>query len=158
VLGFYWRGVIMEAISQEAWDYFAVCIPVVVFGAPIGSVLGTHFHRLVLAAMVIVLDTIALISAFAIIRPLPAALIGGCVGIIVGCFIMFMLLTFAGSKILDQYEKSHTEPFYQTEYTLDYDCQGDVIEVKQKQVAITVQDYDNVAFEIGEKSMRRKSF
>ncbi|ELU18853.1 hypothetical protein CAPTEDRAFT_64112, partial [Capitella teleta] len=47
VLGFYWRGVVMEDISEEAWAFLVVCAPVVVIGAPVGSILGSHFHRLV---------------------------------------------------------------------------------------------------------------
>lgn len=44
---FYWRAMIDENISQISWDYLKICIPVVVIMAPVGSFLGSHFHRLV---------------------------------------------------------------------------------------------------------------
>ena len=100
--GFYWRQAVMhDVISDNAWEYLGVVVPIIVLGAPIGSVLGTHFHRLVLAGLVIVMDTIALIGAFAIIRPLPAPLIGACVGIIVFGIGLFMLFTYIGQRILN---------------------------------------------------------
>ncbi len=45
LVGYYWRDVILREISTEAWEYLAVCVPIVVIGAPFGSVLGSHFHR-----------------------------------------------------------------------------------------------------------------
>ena len=48
-------------IEETAWTYFAVCVPIVVFFAPFGSFLSSHFHRQVLAALIYVLDTVALV-------------------------------------------------------------------------------------------------
>ena len=31
--------------EKEAWEYMAVCVPIVVFCAPIGSLIASHFHR-----------------------------------------------------------------------------------------------------------------
>ena len=45
LVGFYWREVMLQEISTEAWEYMAVCVPIVVIGAPLGSLLGSHFHR-----------------------------------------------------------------------------------------------------------------
>lgn len=104
LVGFYWRAVMLRGISLEAWEYLFVCIPIVVFGAPIGSVLGSHFHRLVLASLVIVIDTVALVSAFAIVKPLTPALIGSSVAFIVGFFGIFMGLTYAGQRMLGRWE------------------------------------------------------
>ncbi|CAH1801306.1 unnamed protein product [Owenia fusiformis] len=99
MIGFFWRQLMMTTVSQDAWDYLAVCVPIVVIGAPLGSVLSSHFHRLVLASLVYVLDAAALISAF-IIVPLSPALIGLSVGIIVFGFVFFYLITLAGQKLL----------------------------------------------------------
>ena len=49
-------------VEEEAWGYLAVCVPVVVVFAPLGSFLASHFHRQVLAALVYVLDTLALVK------------------------------------------------------------------------------------------------
>ena len=36
---------ILEGAEQEAWEYMAVCVPIVVFFAPMGSLIASHFHR-----------------------------------------------------------------------------------------------------------------
>ena len=47
-VGFFWRELMTEeGVSQEAWEYTAVCVPIVVFCAPFGSLIASHFHRLV---------------------------------------------------------------------------------------------------------------
>lgn len=76
-----------------------VCIPIVVFGAPFGSLLGSHFHRLVLAACIYVIDTVALVSAFAIVPQTPF-LTGVSVGIIIFGFLVFFVLTTIGQKMI----------------------------------------------------------
>lgn len=38
-------------------------------GAPLGSLLGSHLHRLVLAAMIYITDGVQFIGALAIVRP-----------------------------------------------------------------------------------------
>ncbi len=48
--------------EQDAWDYWAVCMEIVVVMAPVGSFLASHVHRQVLATLVYILDTAALVS------------------------------------------------------------------------------------------------
>ena len=31
--------------EQEAWEYMAVCVPIVVLCAPMGSLVASYFHR-----------------------------------------------------------------------------------------------------------------
>ncbi|XP_013410247.1 uncharacterized protein LOC106173617 [Lingula anatina] len=109
VVGFYWRSVIMEAIELESWEFLAVCVPIVVFGAPLGSVIGTHFHRLVLAGLIYIIDTVALVSAFAIVRPLSVEFVLVCVGIIVFGALSFFLLSRAGQKFLEVSERGEED-------------------------------------------------
>ena len=89
----------MRDVSDEAWQYLAVCVPVVVIGAPLGSVIGSHFHRLVLAALIYLLDTVALITAFIIVPQTPL-LASVSVGLILVGFGFFYLLTILGNKVL----------------------------------------------------------
>ena len=35
----------LNAVSVDAWEFLGVCVPIVVIGAPLGSLIGTHFHR-----------------------------------------------------------------------------------------------------------------
>ncbi|CAB4025465.1 Hypothetical predicted protein [Paramuricea clavata] len=81
VVGFYWRQVMMQAIHIDSYQYLAVCAPIVVLGAPLGSVIGSHFHRQVLASFNYLTDTVALISGFVIVK-LDATLVGVSIGII----------------------------------------------------------------------------
>ena len=94
----------MADITQEAVDYWLVCIPVVDIGAPFGSLLGSHFHRLVLAALVIILDTFAFASAYAIVEPLTAALVGGCIGVMVACIGLFIGFVYAGERLIQLHD------------------------------------------------------
>ena len=105
VVGFYWRGAIIHGISEDTWEYLFVCVPIVVIGAPLGSLLGSHFHRLTLAALVICVDILALVGAYAIV-PLTPALIGASVGIIIAFFGVFMGLNYAGQRMLDRTDGS----------------------------------------------------
>ena len=53
----------MTGAEEEAWNFLAVCVPIVVFFAPFGSFLASHFHRQVLAALIYLLDSIALVRS-----------------------------------------------------------------------------------------------
>ena len=99
VVGFYWRHFMMQAVTQEAFDFVWVCVPIVVIGAPLGSVIGTHFHRLVLAALIYIIDIVALVGAFVLV-PLSPLLIGLSIGIIVSGFIFFFVVTRLGERML----------------------------------------------------------
>ena len=62
ILGFFWRELMTDTGAEpDSWKYLAVCVPIVVFFAPFGSFLSSHFHRQVLAALIYILDTIALV-------------------------------------------------------------------------------------------------
>ena len=54
-------------VEEEAWGYLIVCVPIVVIFAPLGSIVSSHFHRQVLAALVYILDTVALVTALVVI-------------------------------------------------------------------------------------------
>jgi hypothetical protein len=101
----YWRHVMMDGISREAWEFLAVCSQIVVFGAPFGSVMGTHFHRLVLASFIYIIDTVALVSAFCLV-PLTPWLIGTSVGIVVSGFVFFFVITKVGERLMTSIERS----------------------------------------------------
>ena len=109
LIGFYWRQVMMRAIHIDSYYYLAVCAPIVVLGAPLGSVIGSHFHRQVLASFNYFTDTVALISGFAIVK-LDAILIGVSIGIILLGFVFFGLLCYIGHrlmrKILNEWKES----------------------------------------------------
>ncbi|RCN24931.1 hypothetical protein ANCCAN_29361 [Ancylostoma caninum] len=45
VIGFYYRAAMMGDVSEMAWKYFALSIPVSSITGPVGSFLGSHLHR-----------------------------------------------------------------------------------------------------------------
>ncbi|KAH8062458.1 sulfite exporter TauE/SafE [Aureococcus anophagefferens] len=65
----YCKWMMREGLEALAWDFFAVCAPIVVVGAPLGSVVGSHVHRLVLATCVYVTDFVQLVGALIVVRP-----------------------------------------------------------------------------------------
>eukprot|EP00111_Clytia_hemisphaerica_P022622 TCONS_00066536-protein len=101
MFGMYWKNIMITPINVEAWKYVGVALPIVVVGAPLGSVIGSHFHRQALAALNYITDTVALISGFAIVRPLDSEVVGTAVGIIIGGFLFYSLITWIGGRMLD---------------------------------------------------------
>jgi uncharacterized membrane protein YfcA len=65
----YCKFMMREGLSSLAWEFFCVCAPIVVVGAPLGSVLGSYVHRLVLAAFVYVTDFVQLLGALIVVQP-----------------------------------------------------------------------------------------
>ncbi len=70
--------------------------------------IGSHFHRQVLAALIYVLDSVALVSAFAIVKPNPT-LIGVSVGIIVFGFVFFGFLSYLGHRLMPSIAEDREE-------------------------------------------------
>ena len=109
----------MTGAEEDAWSFLAVCVPIVVFFAPFGSFLASHFHRQVLAALIYILDSIALvrtthgtkkkvillklffqITAFVVI---PMTINRGilCGSLLCGGFIFFLCISKLGEKLLE---------------------------------------------------------
>jgi len=69
VVGFAYRELAQGGVEQEGWYSLACAAPVVVVGAPMGSYIGSHFHRLTLACMIYVLSVFKMIGALVVVRP-----------------------------------------------------------------------------------------
>ena len=117
-VGWFWRGMIVGGITQDGWEYLLAVLPCVTMMAPLGALLGTHFHRLVLACFVYVTDTIALIGGFAIVPQSPV-LVGMSLGIVVGGFTFFFILCKLGEMLLNKYERAHGYIANQSNISLD---------------------------------------
>ncbi|KAG7165700.1 putative Sulfite exporter TauE/SafE-containing protein 2, partial [Homarus americanus] len=103
-----WRSFVTTGMPQESWDYLYVVLPIATMFAPLGAFIGTHFHRLVLAACVYILNTATLVSAFAIVPQTPA-LTGGSVGLIIGTSVFFAFLFKLGDHIKAKQEENMTQ-------------------------------------------------
>ena len=105
-VGFFWRQFIMNEVSMDAWSYFFVCIPIVVIGAPLGSIIGSHFHRQVLAAFVYITDTVQLVAALIIVQPwnISILLLITSILFIIGGALIFAIITKLGLTIMTNIE------------------------------------------------------
>ena len=111
-------------VEPDAWGFLIVCVPIVVIFAPLGSIISSHFHRQVLAFLIYILDTVALVTAFIVI-PITVELgimwsvrqifsqfffkiyflpRSGC--LLGAGFIVFFLLSKAGQRLLAHYDSS----------------------------------------------------
>uniref|UniRef100_A0A914YW59 Uncharacterized protein n=1 Tax=Panagrolaimus superbus TaxID=310955 RepID=A0A914YW59_9BILA len=100
----------MCEISDLAWEYFSVSVPVVVICAPLGSLLASHFHRLVLATFVYVLEICALLG-FLATQPSIELILVGCV--IIGCsFVFFLAISRIGKFVDDHLPRNIQSPRY----------------------------------------------
>jgi len=111
LVGWLYRQYGMGGVEPEAIKYLLVCIPIVVIGAPIGSFLGSHCHRLVLASFVYILDAAQLVGALAIVQPwskhktsTPLHLTVTSAVILVCGAIFFNLLAYVGKALMDEQE------------------------------------------------------
>lgn len=66
-VGFYFKGFWFGGMEPQAADFWLVCVPVVTFGAPIGSWLASYCHRLVLAWFVYICNTVQFVAAVIIV-------------------------------------------------------------------------------------------
>ena len=108
-------------VEPDAWGFLIVCVPIVVIFAPLGSIISSHFHRQVLAFLIYILDTVALVTAFIVI---PITLELGIMwsvenqynislknipprsGCLLGAgFIVFFLLSKAGQRLLAHHDQ-----------------------------------------------------
>uniref|UniRef100_A0A914P933 Membrane transporter protein n=1 Tax=Panagrolaimus davidi TaxID=227884 RepID=A0A914P933_9BILA len=95
---FFYRGLVVADFDPLAFEYFKVCIPVVVFFAPFGSFLGSHFHRITLAWLVCILEIFAMIGFLATLP--PWTLLFSAVLIMFCGFILFSLLADYGNRLM----------------------------------------------------------
>merc|ERR1719199_2201161 len=112
VVGFAWRNFFMGGVEPESWEFLAVCVPVVVFGAPFGSVLGSYCHRLVLAAFVYVTDTVQTVAAYIIVdnngKLDDELLVTGVAYVLAGA-VFFSLYSHAGLYLLENVDLDRGE-------------------------------------------------
>ena len=99
VFGFWYRFFCMEAISEQAWNYWLVCIPIVTIGAPFGSFCATKVSRLTLARAVYFLCFVQLLMGVCIIIPKKPLLSIFCGSILFVASIVFRFLSNKGMKV-----------------------------------------------------------
>lgn len=126
-VGFAYRQFGMGGVEDDAWGFFAVCVPIVVFGAPLGAFLGSYAHRLTLAAVIYLIDAAQLIGALIVIQPwstlktdTPLHLSLTSLALFVGGLVFFRLLSAWGLRMLEQQQEQEKQ--------LELDITADVFE------------------------------
>jgi uncharacterized protein len=68
IVAFVWlRGV--GGISSESWNLWLCCVPVVCIGAPLGAILMSRWHRLVISLLVVIVSVTQLAGALYVVQP-----------------------------------------------------------------------------------------
>ncbi|VDO22050.1 unnamed protein product [Haemonchus placei] len=98
MIGLYCRAVWYANVSELTYEYLKVTIPVAVTMAPVGSFLGSHFHRQVLACFVYVLEALSLLGFLITGPPIFLVVLGA--GIIVVAFFFFYVISKFGEMIM----------------------------------------------------------
>jgi len=97
VVGFAWSGGIRHQLDPQAWDYFYVCIPVVVVGAPLGAWFINSRTRRFIAGLLVLSIAVQFGCSLAIIDQSPQ-LLAFSTATMVGGFLLFAVLMRAGTK------------------------------------------------------------
>ena len=69
VLGFALHALVLQDMQPEAYRFWWVSIPVVVFGAPVGAYVVSRVHRLYIAALLYTVIGVQFVSALWILQP-----------------------------------------------------------------------------------------
>ncbi|CAN0234610.1 unnamed protein product [Ascophyllum nodosum] len=110
-VGYLYREFALGGVQRDAVTFFTVCVPIVVIGAPLGSLVGSHLHRLVLASFIYITDSVQFIGALIIVKPwtnektdtpLELSIVSASI-LIVGSFI-FAALAKSGAHLLKRVE------------------------------------------------------
>mmetsp|Transcript_6798 Transcript_6798/g.8768 ORF Transcript_6798/g.8768 Transcript_6798/m.8768 type:complete len:473 (+) Transcript_6798:139-1557(+) len=116
MVGFLYRQYGQGGIESDAYGFFLVCAPIVCFGAPFGSVVGSYVHRLVLAWAIYVTDSVQLIAALIIVEPwvkqkgkpgfeTPMHLTLSSAAIFISGLVFFYILQLLGQLLIDRNDK-----------------------------------------------------
>lgn len=92
VIGAFLHTFVLGTMQAEAVNYLLVCIPVVIFGAPLGAFIINQIGRKAIAVLLITIILVQFISAIIIIQP-NLLLISFSLGIFLLGIIIFFLLT-----------------------------------------------------------------
>ncbi|MFH1726191.1 MAG: sulfite exporter TauE/SafE family protein [Elusimicrobiota bacterium] len=91
LVGFAWKAAVGGGMLAEAWDYWYVCVPVVVVGAPLGALYIRALPRLLLVKLICVTIVVQYFGALWVVPQTPALLLFGLATVAAGvaaCLVM----------------------------------------------------------------------
>ena len=74
VFGFLWKGAVLGGMAAQAWDYWWVCVPIVVVGAPLGARFIASRSRGFVTKLLYAAISIQLVAALLIVPQTPLLL------------------------------------------------------------------------------------
>ena len=96
-VGFFFKSFWLGGMQPQAVKFWLVCVPVVTFGAPIGSWLASYCHRLVLAWFVYIANTVQFVAAVIIVLwkgtygyNVQLSIASGCIICLQACFFCWL--------------------------------------------------------------------
>jgi uncharacterized membrane protein YfcA len=100
LIGFAWSGGIRGNLSPQAWDYWYVCIPVVVVGAPLGAWFISNRTRRFVASILMLSIIVQFFCSLFIVKQTRWLLLFSASMLVMG-LLLFSLLSWAGSRRLN---------------------------------------------------------
>jgi len=91
IIGFILHLFVLDTMQTEAINYLLVCIPVVIFGAPLGAYIITLIGRKTISSILISIIFVQFVTALFIIRPESELLLFSAIIFSVGLLIFFVL-------------------------------------------------------------------
>ncbi len=98
-VGFGWKEWAGAGMASEAWNYWWVCVPIVVIGAPFGAWFIKRRSRLFVSGLLYVSIGIQFVAALLIV-PLDAALVGFSLGVFGAGMLLFRWMANRGVRRL----------------------------------------------------------
>ncbi|TVP97767.1 MAG: sulfite exporter TauE/SafE family protein [Balneolaceae bacterium] len=91
IIGFIIHLFFLETFQTEAFHYWLVCIPVVIFGAPLGAYTITLIGRKSIAGILILIIIAQFITAIFVIKPGMDLILFSTLIFVIGIFIFFVI-------------------------------------------------------------------
>ena len=91
IVGFIIHLFILDTFQTDAFQYWLVCIPIVIFGAPLGAYTITLIGRKTIAGILIVIIVAQFITAMFVIRPAIELILFSTLIFVTGIFIFFVI-------------------------------------------------------------------
>lgn len=99
VLGFVLHALVLQDMQLEAYQFWWVSIPVVVFGAPLGAYVVSRVPRLYIAVLLYVVIVTQFVSALWIIQPASLLLLVSAAVFAFGVFLFFQLSRWGPARV-----------------------------------------------------------
>lgn len=91
IVGFILHLFFLDTFDAEAFNYWLVCIPVVVFGAPLGAFVINQVGRKKIATLLILIIVIQFITAIFVVKPDIQLILFSFIVFLLGLFLFFVL-------------------------------------------------------------------